>query len=107
MHADPICLHERDSLSTVKEVLEECDQYPYKHQAFPVVHLDEEKSITGQKARPLRGVVSRKQLLDMMSSKFQSGLHLHPAEAEELESSVNLMPCTRTVWFPSIPSLIV
>lgn len=99
MHGDPICLDERDFPARINEVLKECDGYPFKHQAFPVVqHTDPEGQLRRGKTRTLRGVISRKQLVQMLANN-QAQLELHPSlgiqEGETIESSpVSLLPCT-------------
>lgn len=97
MHGDPICLNERDSLARIKEVLEECKDYPFKHQAFPVVQRVDEEGMR-RRARPLRGVISRKQLNKLLSNHKQMHLHIHPIEREdgEGEATINLIPCAYT-----------
>lgn len=99
MHGDPICLDERDFPARINEVLKECDGYPFKHQAFPVVqHTDPEGQLRRGKTRTLRGVISRKQLVQMLANN-QAQLELHPSlgiqEGETIESSpVSLLPYT-------------
>ena len=99
MHGDPICLDERDFPARINEVLKECDGYPFKHQAFPVVqHTDPEGQLRRGKTRTLRGVISRKQLVQMLANN-QAQLELHPSlgiqDGETIASSpVSLIPCT-------------